>query len=128
MGFALGPVFSSCSPTYALILAIILPAWFAFGILALGFYILGLAAILLAISVFGQKLIQRLKWASDPNGRFKKALGVLFILVGLAILTGVDKKIEAKILDSGFLNTTNFEQSVIDSFELEDMANDKKKQ
>jgi cytochrome c-type biogenesis protein len=30
MGFALGPVFSSCSPTYALILAIVLPAGFWF--------------------------------------------------------------------------------------------------
>ncbi len=46
MGTALGPVFSSCSPTYALILAIILPANFGFGLLALGMYILGLASIL----------------------------------------------------------------------------------
>jgi len=40
MGFALGPVFSSCSPTYALILAIVLPAGFVFGFLALISYTL----------------------------------------------------------------------------------------
>lgn len=87
MGFALGPVFSSCSPTYALILAIILPAGFAMGMVALISYVLGLAAILLAIALFGRKLIKNLSWASDPNGMFKKILGFVFILVGIAILS-----------------------------------------
>lgn len=40
MGFALGPVFSSCSPTYAVILAIVLPAGFLFGFIALISYTL----------------------------------------------------------------------------------------
>jgi len=74
MGFALGPVFSSCSPTYALILAIILPAGLLFGLASLISYVLGLAAILFAIAIFGQRLIKNLKWASDPNGIFKKIL------------------------------------------------------
>lgn len=119
MGFALGPVFSSCSPTYALILAIILPAGFWIGITSLIAYILWLAAILLAIAIFGQKLVKNLKWASDPNGTFKKILWVVFIFVGIAIISGYDKKIEAAILDAGFLNTTNFEQSIIDNLELD---------
>jgi len=121
MGFALGPVFSSCSPTYALILAIILPAGFFFGFIALIAYTLGLAVILLAIAIFGQKLIKNLKWASDPNWLFKKILWVVFILVGLAIYTGYDKKIEAAILEAGFLNTTIFEQSIIDELELDEV-------
>ena len=61
MGAALGPVFSSCSPTYALILAIVLPAGFLFGFLALVSYTLGLAAILFAIAIFEQKLVKKLK-------------------------------------------------------------------
>lgn len=126
MGFALGPVFSSCSPTYALILAIILPAGIIIGITSLIAYILWLAAILLAISVFGQKLIKNLKWASDPNGVFKKVLWVIFILIGLAIFTGYDKKVEAAILEAGFLNTTTFEQSIIDNLELDDVEPKKK--
>ncbi len=121
MGFALGPVFSSCSPTYALILAIILPAWFFFGFIALISYTLGLALILLAIAIFGQKLIKNLKWASDPNGLFKKILWFIFILVGLAIISGYDKKIESAILDAGFLNTTGFEQSIINELELDNI-------
>jgi len=31
---------------------------------------------------------------------FKKILGFIFILVGLAIISGYDKKIEAAILDA----------------------------
>ena len=121
MGFALGPVFSSCSPTYALILAIILPAGFFFGLIALISYTLWLAAILFAIAIFGQKLIKNLKWASDPNGMFKKILWFIFILVGLAIISGYDKKIEAAVLDAWFLNTTNFEQKVINELELNEV-------
>lgn len=127
MGLALGPVFSSCSPTYALILAIILPAGIVMGIVSLISYILWLAAILLAIAIFGQKLIKNLKWASDPNGVFKKILWVIFILVGIAIFSGYDKKIEAKILDAGFLNTTGFEQSIIDNLELDKIEENEKK-
>ena len=124
MGFALGPVFSSCSPTYALILAIILPAWFLFGLTALISYTLWLAVILFAIAVFGQRLIKNLKWASDPNGLFKKILWVIFILVGLAIFTWYDKKVEAAILDAWFLNTTIFEQNIINELELDDIESD----
>lgn len=124
MGFALGPVFSSCSPTYALILAIILPAGFVFGFLALISYTFWLALILFAIAIFGQKLIKNLKWASNPNGWFKKILGVVFVLVGLAIITWFDKKIETKILDAGFLNTTNFEQGIVDRLDLENIWDD----
>ena len=122
MGFALGPVFSSCSPTYALILAIILPAGLLFGLSALIFYVLWLAAILFAIAIFGQKLIKNLKWASDPKGVFKKILWVIFVLVGLAIVSGYDKKVEAAVLDAWFLNTTNFEQSIIDNFKLDEVV------
>ena len=124
MGFALWPVFSSCSPTYALILAIVLPAWFLFWFIALISYTLWLAAILFAIAIFGQKLVKKLKWVSDPNSRFKKVLWVIFVLVGIAIITWYDKKIEAAILDAGFLNTTIFEQSIIDELELDEIENE----
>ena len=126
MWFALGPVFSSCSPTYALILAIILPAGFVFGLLALISYTLWLAVILFAIAIFGQKLIKNLAWASNPNGLFKKILWVIFILVWVTIMTGYDKKIEAAMLEAGFLNTTTFEQNIIDELKLDDIEDQKK--
>jgi len=118
IGFSLWPVFSSCSPTYAIILAIVLPSSLLFGFVALVAYIAGLAVVLLAIAVFGQKFIKNVKWIADPNGWFKKILGLIFILVGLAIMTGYDKTIEAAILDAGWIDTSSFEQSIVEKIDL----------
>jgi cytochrome c biogenesis protein CcdA/thiol-disulfide isomerase/thioredoxin len=113
IGAALGPVFASCSPTYGLILAVVLPQSFALGLVYLVLYSLGLATILLGISILGRKLINKLKFAANPNGWFKKILGVLFILVGLAVITGFDKKVEAFVLDSGFFDVTKIEEKLL---------------
>jgi len=118
IGFSLGPVFSSCSPTYAIILAIVLPSSLLFGFTALIAYIAGLAAVLLAIAVFGQKFIKNVKWIADPNGMFKKILGIIFVLVWVAIMTWYDKKIEAAILDAGWIDTSSFEQSIVDKIDI----------
>jgi cytochrome c biogenesis protein CcdA/thiol-disulfide isomerase/thioredoxin len=113
IGAALGPVFASCSPTYGLILATVLPVNFAEGLVYLTIYSLGLATVLLAIAVLGRKLINKLKFAANPNGWFKKIFGVLFILVGLAVITGFDKKIETFVLDSGFFDVTKIEEKLL---------------
>lgn len=102
VGFSLGPVFSSCSPTYALILATVLPQSFAVGVVNLIAYAIGLASVLLLIAVFGQRLITRLKWATNPRGWFKRLLGILFIVVGILIITRADKKIEIALIERGF--------------------------
>lgn len=101
IGAALGPIFNSCSPTYALIVASILPASFFTGLVYLLAYTLGLGLMLLAIAIFGQKLIGRLSGLSDPKGIAHKVIAVLFILVGVAILFGIDKKTQTFLLDHG---------------------------
>lgn len=116
-GVALGPVFSSCSPTYFLILATVLPQSFFNGLVALIIYSFGLSISLFAISLLGQKLVKKLKWAADPHGNFKKIIGVLFILVSLAIFTGFDKKIETAILDSGYFDITQVENRLLETME-----------
>lgn len=113
IGFALGPVFSSCSPTYALLVATVLPEDFIIGLIYLIAYILGLALILSFIALLGQKFVQKMKWASNPNGVFKKVLGVIFIFVGIFIFTGLDKKLETAILDSGYFNITELENEIL---------------
>jgi cytochrome c biogenesis protein CcdA/thiol-disulfide isomerase/thioredoxin len=118
IGAALGPVFASCSPTYGLILATVLPVNFAEGLVYLTIYSLGLATVLLAIAVLGRKLINKLKFAANPNGWFKKILGILFILVGLAVITGFDKKVEAFVLDSGFFDVTKIEEKLLPKKEM----------
>ncbi|HUO56007.1 MAG TPA: cytochrome c biogenesis protein DipZ [Candidatus Paceibacterota bacterium] len=102
VGAALGPVFSSCSPTYFVILAAVLPAHFATGILYLIAYVIGLSISLFIIAFLGQKAVLALGLATDSNGWFKKGIGILFILVGIAVIFGFDKKIEAALPSSAF--------------------------
>jgi len=114
LGASLGPVFTTCSPTYALILAVVLPQNFIVGIMNLFVYTIGLMIPLLAIGYGGQKVTKKLKWAVNPNGWFKKILGILLILTGLMIFTGYDKILEAKILKSGYLGPTEIENQLIE--------------
>lgn len=114
VGISLWPVFSSCSPTYAIILAVILPINLTLGLINLFAYIVGLALVLLIIALAWQKFIKKVKWASDPKWWFKKVLGVIFVLVWVAIIWWFDKKIEAKILESGYFDITSVEQIILD--------------
>lgn len=111
VGAALGPVFSSCSPTYALILAAVLPVSPGQGVAYIAAYIVGLSAVLLLIGLVGQRFVAKLGWASNPHGWFKRLLGVLFIVVGLAVLLGLDKQLQAWILETGLYDPiSTFEQ------------------
>ena len=115
VGAALGPVFSSCSPTYFVILATVLPASFALGTLYLLAYIAGLVVVLVLIALLGQKLTSRLQFAADSRSWFKRGLGLLFILLGLAIATGADKQFETWLLDRGYLGgVQQFEQRLLE--------------
>ena len=114
LGAALGPVFASCSPTYFLILGTVLPQSFFTGLFYLIVYAIGLALVMFLVAFAGQKTLGRLNGLSNPHGWFKRTLGILFLIVAIAILTGYDKKIEAKILESDtFLQLTNFEEGLL---------------
>lgn len=102
LGFALGPVFNSCSPTYALIVATILPTSFGKGLTYLLAYAVGLAGALLVIAYAGQSLVTRLGWLSNPSGLFRRIVGLLFILVGLGVIFGLDKQAQEFILERGW--------------------------
>ena len=119
IGAALGPVFSTCSPTYFVILGTVLPASFTVGTVYLLAYVLGLALVLLLIALLGQKITTKLDVVADPRGWFKRVIGILFVIVGLAIMTGYDKKVETAILDSGFFDVTQIENNLLDRFDIE---------
>ena len=113
MGMALGPVFSSCSPTYFVILATVLPVSFFLGTVYMFAYAIGLSAILLLIALVGQRFVGSLSKLSDPRGWFKKGIGILFLFVGLAIITGVEKDIETYFVNLGF-DFTGIEQTLLE--------------
>ena len=102
LGAALGPVFSSCSPTYALIVASVLPASFGLGLAYLVAYAIGLGGTLLVIAYVGRAATQRLGWLANPSGALHKIIGLLFVLVGIMVLTGFDKTVQTYVLDQGW--------------------------
>lgn len=114
IGLALGPVFTTCSPTYLFIIATVLPAGFLVGFVYLLGFTFGLALALLLIAYFGGQLVNKITSYMGATNRVKQIFGVLIVLVGIAILTGYDKKLETAILDSGYGATIDFEQLLIE--------------
>jgi len=113
LGAALGPVFNSCSPTYALIIAVTFPASFTQGLAYLVAYAAGLALILFLISLFGRAVVEKMNWMSDPHGTFRKVIGAIFLVVGFGVIFGLDKELQAWILENGWFDPIkDFESSL----------------
>ncbi len=123
VGMSLWPVFASCSPTYGVILAVILPSSLAVGLVNLFAYVLWLAVILLLIAKLGQRFISKAKWASNPDGMFKKVLGVLFLAVWIAIISGYDKVIETAVVNSGYFDVTAVESKILEKVKIDNYKN-----
>ncbi len=114
IGAALGPVFSTCSPTYLVILSTVLPESLSVGLIYLLAYVLGLVLVMLMVAYLGKGVMRFLVKASDPKGIIKKIIGVLFLLLGLGLMTGLDKKLEIFLIDAGWGGLVNFEQGLLD--------------
>lgn len=121
IGLALGPVFTTCSPTYLFIIATTLPASFFVGLVYLLGFTFGLALALLLVAYFGQRIINKVSEHMQATGKIKQVFGILIIIVGIFILTGYDKKIETLILDSGYGATIQLEDTLIEKFAPKDM-------
>jgi cytochrome c biogenesis protein CcdA/thiol-disulfide isomerase/thioredoxin len=122
MGAALGPVFSTCSPTYFLILATVLPKSLGVGIIDLLAYVIGLCGFLLIISILSQKAIEKLGFMSDSRGWLKRIIGAIFIILGLAIIFGFDQKLEVSVSNHIF-DVTKIEQGLLSKQTKEDTNN-----
>ena len=118
IGASLGPVFASCSPTYFLILATVLPENFAVGLIYLIAYALGLSLVLLLVGFLGQKFVKHVQWAADPKGWFKRGLGALFVIVGIFIFSGADKQLQTYILDKGFFDISKIEIKLLERADM----------
>lgn len=111
-GFALGPVFSSCSPTYSWVIATVLPRSSFAGIFYLIIYCAGVALTLLAVSLLGQRLLKRIQWATNPKGWFQRVIAILFIMVGIFVVTGLDKRVQTWLVERDYLNLIEFERKL----------------
>ena len=99
-GVALGPVFTSCSPLFGYVVVTVLPAEPARGLALLTAYVAGLVGVLLPIALLGQRAVRRLRWAADPHSWFRRGLGVLFVVIGLLVATGLMQDLETWVLDN----------------------------
>lgn len=99
-GAALGPVFTSCSPIYGYVIVTVLPASFGEGIAPLIAYVIGLCGTLLAIALLGQRAIGAARWAADPTGWFRRGLGWIFIVVGIAVIAGWDQDVQTWVVEN----------------------------
>lgn len=112
-GVALGPVFASCSPIYALVLATVLPVNLALGLTYIIAFALGLGLALLAISLGGRRVINKLGWVISPTGWFNRTLAIILIVVGLSIIGGYDKKFQTWVIDKSPFDVTDIEKILI---------------
>ncbi len=104
IGASLGPVFSACSPTYALIVATILPAEPLTGFIYLLAYAAGLSLLLGLIAVFGRSLTSKLQWTMRPGSVFQRVLGMILLVLGLMIVFGIDKMLLAHVISQGWFD------------------------
>jgi cytochrome c biogenesis protein CcdA/thiol-disulfide isomerase/thioredoxin len=112
-GAALGPVFSSCSPVYAYILATILPVNFTHAIFYMISYIIGLSAMLLLVGLVGQRFIAKLTFATNPRGIFQRTIAVLFIAVGVLIFTGNNVRLQTYVSEHTPFNFDNLSAKLL---------------
>jgi cytochrome c biogenesis protein CcdA/thiol-disulfide isomerase/thioredoxin len=113
IGVALGPVFASCSPTYAFILASVLPVSFLAGLFYLAAYSIGLAGALLAVSIGGKRVLQRYAWAVNTHGLFRRLIGFVFIIIGVVIILGQQIKIETWVANHLPFEESQLEQTLL---------------
>lgn len=126
IGAALGPVFTTCSPTYLFIIATILPASFASGLFYLAGFVIGLAIALFLVAFFGERITSVLTKHMKTTENIKRGFGVIILIVGIAIMTGLDKRLETAILDAGYGATINFENALLERVTNDNIMDTKK--
>lgn len=114
---SLGPIFTSCTPTYLLILGTILPQSLFTGSLALLAYCLGFAFVLLLVSYFWKNLTKKITGISAEKSLFKKILGILCIILAILIATGQMKKFEQNLTENGITGLANIEKSLLSNYQ-----------
>ncbi|MBP6005499.1 hypothetical protein KA531_01175 [Candidatus Saccharibacteria bacterium] len=100
IGASLGPIFTSCSPTYTILVATVLPESWLKGLSYILIYLFGLVLILSLLVKFGQKFVTKVDNLSGERSRFRRGVALIFILLGIAIATGWIKELEIWLIDN----------------------------
>lgn len=109
IGLALGLVWTPCAgPILATIATLAATQAVSFGIvLVTVFYLIGIGIPLFIFSIGSSGVFSKVSFFSKYTGRVQQIFGVVMILTALAIYTGYDRTLQAKLLDF-FPSYTNF--------------------
>ncbi len=67
-------------------------------------FVAGLAAMLTLITLAGSAVVKKLGWGINPKGLFKRTLAIIFIVLGVMLATGSDKKVQAFLVERGWFD------------------------
>lgn len=91
----------------------VIPAEPGRGIALLISYVIGMCGTLLLIAIGGGAVIRRLGWLADPHGWPRRLLGVLFIAVGIVVLLGWDRSLQAWIIENAAWRPWEYDRGFI---------------
>lgn len=72
------------------------------GLVYLIIFLAGLTAGLVAVAWLGSRLVARLGWSMDAHGVFRRVVGGIVLLVGLLVVTGLDKTLLSWLVSQGW--------------------------
>lgn len=121
---SLWPIFATCSPTYALLLGSVLPVSTSLAVLWILAYMIGFGGFLYILVLGGRQIIKKFYKLSDSNGRFKKILWWILLILWIFIVTGYIKTIEANLI-SCISDSSAVEQGLIERFNINGLIESK---
>lgn len=114
LGLLLWPILQSCSPTYGILIATILPTNFLRWTINILFFVSGMSLLLIVIAIWGRKIVSKLKFISAPDGIARKVVAIIIIITGILITTWLEKKLWIWLTERGIgLDATQFEYNIL---------------
>lgn len=118
IGASLGPVFTSCSPTYFVIVGTVLPVSFGLATVYILAYSFGLGFVMSLVALFGRRVVKLLAPLSNSHGKAKLIIGIIFCIIGISIMLGYDKVLETWLLENDVYGISTLDQLLLDRFEI----------
>ena len=76
----------------------VLPATPVKGLVLLISYVVGLVGALLLVALAGRRAFSGARWLAEPESWFRRGLGWVFVLVGVLVLTGLDRDLQTWLI------------------------------
>jgi len=117
----LWPLLQSCSPTYTILIAMILPWNFLRGVINIIAYVAGLSLLLLVIVYGWRTAMNKFNRAVKPGGWFRIIVWLIIAIMGFLVVNWYDKDLSNRLVTNGIaIDTTMIENNIIQWVNLDD--------